>query len=134
MNAVCRKAGVKFIAADVYGAFCRIFNDFGDKFEVLDKNGEELVDVNITSISAEEKGKIEILQTQQHKLEDGDEVLIQEVEGMKLKEGQTHEEEAFKKLPSINGTIQKVRVLTPHSFTIGDTTKYEPYVGKGIAK
>ena len=72
VNAVCRKAGVKFIAADVYGAFCRIFNDFGDKFEVLDKNGEELVDVNITSISAEEHGKVEILQTQQHKLEDGD--------------------------------------------------------------
>lgn len=61
VNAVCRKNNVKFIAADVYGAFCRIFNDFGDKFEVLDKNGEELVDVNITSFSAEEKGKIEIL-------------------------------------------------------------------------
>lgn len=60
---------------------------------------------------------------------------------MKLKEGEKHDglvhedfKEADSKEPSINGTIQKVRVLTPHSFTIGDTTKYEPYVGKGIAK
>lgn len=60
---------------------------------------------------------------------------------MKLKQGEKHDglvhedfKEADAKEPSINGTIQKVRVLTPHSFTIGDTTKYEPYVGKGIAK
>jgi hypothetical protein len=56
------------------------------------------------------------------------------IEGMKLKAGQAHEDEAFKKLTSINETIHKVKVLTPYSFTIGDTRKYEPYVGKGIVK
>lgn len=38
----CRSKGKKFICADQYGPFCRVFNDFGEKFEVLDKNGEDL--------------------------------------------------------------------------------------------
>ncbi|WP_281059874.1 hypothetical protein [Staphylococcus sp. GDK8D30P] len=42
MNKFCRKHNIKFISCDVYGVFSRIFNDFGNKFEVLDKNGEEL--------------------------------------------------------------------------------------------
>jgi hypothetical protein len=28
--------------ADAVGVFTRVVNDFGEKFEVLDKNGEEL--------------------------------------------------------------------------------------------
>ena len=50
LNAVdqfCRKRGIKFIAGDCYGVFSRLFNDFGDQFEVLDKNGEDLQDVMI---------------------------------------------------------------------------------------
>jgi len=35
---------------------------------------------------------------------------------------------------SINETIWKVKVVTPYSFTIGDTTMYKPYCGNGIAK
>jgi molybdopterin/thiamine biosynthesis adenylyltransferase len=38
----CRKKNKKFIITDVYGVFSRIFNDFGEKFEVIDKNGEDL--------------------------------------------------------------------------------------------
>ena len=38
----CRKNGKKFICADAYGPFGRIFNDFGENFEILDKNGEDL--------------------------------------------------------------------------------------------
>ena len=38
----CRKRGKKFISADAYGVFTRVFNDFGENFEVLDPNGEEL--------------------------------------------------------------------------------------------
>lgn len=134
VNKVCRKNGVKFIMADTMGVYCRLFNDFGDKFEVLDKNGEELIDLNISKISSDKEALVEILQNQKHKLEDGDEVLLSGIEGMKLKEGIKHEEEAFKKLDSINETIQKVKVMTPYSFKIGDTTKYEPYQAKGIVK
>ena len=42
MNEVCRKNATKFIVADVRGVVCRVFNDFGPKFEVVDKNGEDL--------------------------------------------------------------------------------------------
>lgn len=42
VNEFCRKNGKKFISTDCYGVFGRTFNDFGDNFEVLDKNGEEL--------------------------------------------------------------------------------------------
>lgn len=36
----CHKNGIKFIAAKCEGPYGYIFNDFGNKFEVLDKNGE----------------------------------------------------------------------------------------------
>jgi len=36
INDYCRKRGKKLIVADAYGVFTRVFNDFGDKFEVLD--------------------------------------------------------------------------------------------------
>jgi len=52
---------------------------------------------------------------------------------MKLKEGMKHEDQSVKS-DSINDTIHKVTVLTPFSFKIGDTTMFEKYEGKGIAK
>jgi len=42
VNNYCRAKGKKFILAQLAGVFGRVFNDFGDNFEVLDKNGEEL--------------------------------------------------------------------------------------------
>ena len=42
LDEYCRKNNKKFISADCFGPFGRIFNDFGSKFEVLDKNGEDL--------------------------------------------------------------------------------------------
>jgi molybdopterin/thiamine biosynthesis adenylyltransferase len=133
VNQFCRKRGTKFIAADCCGAFSRIFNDFGDQFEVLDKNGEELQDVMIQKISNEEAGVVELLQNQKHKFEDGDELVFRGVEGMKLKAGEKHDDELVKS-DSINDTIHKVTVLTPYSFKIGDTRKFEKYERNGIAK
>lgn len=57
----CRKKGIKFISADCHGVFTRVFNDFGEKFEVLDKNGEALQDVMIKGISNAEEGVVELL-------------------------------------------------------------------------
>ena len=79
VNNFCRKFGKKFISTDVYGVFGRIFNDFGDNFEVLDKNGEELPDCMIKNISCEENGLVELLDmsTNRHKLENNDEVTFE---------------------------------------------------------
>ena len=88
IDAYCRATGKKLIVADSYGVFSRVFNDFGDKFEVLDKNGEDLQDVMIRAIDAEsDEAIVELLPHTKHKFEDGDEVLITGVDGMKLKEG-----------------------------------------------
>jgi molybdopterin/thiamine biosynthesis adenylyltransferase len=57
----CRKKGIKYISADCHGVFTRVFNDFGEKFEVLDKNGEALQDVMIKGISNAEEGVVELL-------------------------------------------------------------------------
>ena len=129
----CRKRGIKFICSDCHGAFARVFNDFGDQFEILDKNGEELQDVMIQKISNDEEGVVELLQNQMHKFEDGDEVLFQGVEGMKLKDGEKHDDPQVKS-DSINDTIHKVKVMTPYSFKIGDTRKFEKYERNGFAK
>eukprot|EP00347_Sterkiella_histriomuscorum_P017580 403348792 len=133
INNYCRSKGKKFISADAYGVFTRVFNDFGDKFEVLDTTGEELLDVMIKSISNEPEGLVELLPNTRHKLQDGDEVVFSKIEGMELKPEQTHEE-PFEKCTSINETIHRVKVLTPYAFRIGDTTKYTPYLRNGLAK
>lgn len=130
----CRQTGKKLIVAEAYGAFTRVFNDFGQGFEVLDKNGEELQDVMIKSIEADkEEAIVELLPHTKHKFEDGDEVLLIQVEGMKLKPGESHEDPSIKS-DSINDTIHKVKVISPYSFKIGDTRKYEKYEMNGIAR
>jgi len=78
----------------------------------------------IQKISSEEAGVVELLQNQKHKFEDGDEVLLQGIVGMKLKAGEKHDDSRVKS-DSINDTIHKVTVLTPYSFKIGDTRKFE---------
>lgn len=129
----CRQKGKKFICADSYGVFTRVFNDFGDAFEVLDKNGEDLQDVMIKNITNDEHGLVELLPNTKHKFEDGDEVLLTHVEGMKLLPGEKHDDPAVKS-DSINDTIHKVTVVNPYSFKIGDTRKFDKYIRNGIAK
>lgn len=46
---MCREKKVKFISADCRSAYCRLVNDYGE-FTVLDKNGEEPTEVNLSAI------------------------------------------------------------------------------------
>ncbi len=99
VNNFCRSSlpPKKLVVADAYGVFTRVLNDFGsDKFEVLDKNGEELQDVMIKSITSveghPEESLVELLPNTKHKFEDGDEVILMGVEGMLLKEGEKHDD------------------------------------------
>ncbi len=57
--------------------------------------------------------------------EDGEAVLIRNVEGMKLKDDEA-------KL--INETIHKVKVINSKSFEIGNTLGYTPYIRNGTVK
>ena len=123
VNDYAREHGTKFISADVNGVFCRVFNDFGDEFEVIDKNGEEIKEVMIKEITKDKEGLVTLQEGFKHSYEDGDEVLIEKVEGMTTTDGK-----------SINGTIHKVITVTPSSFKIGDTTGYSDYEINGLAK
>lgn len=62
----CRKNGIKFIAVKAEGPYGYVFNDFGEKFEVLDKNGEEAVECFIENITNEEKGIVTLMKGQKH--------------------------------------------------------------------
>jgi molybdopterin/thiamine biosynthesis adenylyltransferase len=59
INEMCRKHNIKFILADCKGVFFRVFNDFGENFTVIDKDGEALKEIMIKSIS--ESGDVEVL-------------------------------------------------------------------------
>ena len=50
---------------------CYYFNDFGENFSVLDKNGEELADIMIKSISLSDDGKVivSVLDNYKHKFD-----------------------------------------------------------------
>ncbi len=118
LDKFCRTRGIAFLAADVYGPFSRIFCDFGDEFLVADKDGEEIREVLIKSITNEEQGLITLLENNRHNFEDGDQVLITEVVGMQ----------------EINEKKHRVKVINAHSFRIGDTKDYTPYSHNGKVK
>jgi len=99
----------------------------------LDKNGEELADCMIKSITNEEEGIVTLHDNTKHNLEDGDEVMFVGVEGMKLKAGEKHTDPSFKS-DSINETIHKVKVVNRFKFKIGNTEKFEKYDREGIVK
>mmetsp|Transcript_28550 Transcript_28550/g.25456 ORF Transcript_28550/g.25456 Transcript_28550/m.25456 type:complete len:247 (+) Transcript_28550:2470-3210(+) len=134
INKYCRKNGIFFISTDTCGPFARLFNDFGKDFLVIDKNGEEAQEVMISGITNEEKGVVTLLQGHKHKFEDGDTISFKNVEGMKLKDGPLEIEGTKDKIDSINGFKFKVETINASSFKIGDTTKFTPYVGNGLAK
>lgn len=91
----------------------------------MDKNGEEPVEVFVKEITNHEKGIVTLLDGVKNPFEDGEAVLIRNVEGMKLKDEDTK---------SINDTIHKVKVINSKSFEIGNTLNYGPYVRNGTIK
>ncbi|XP_072445234.1 ubiquitin-like modifier-activating enzyme 6 isoform X2 [Chiloscyllium punctatum] len=119
INDFCRsqQPPIKFISADVYGVFCRVFCDFGDQFEVADPNGEEPKEIFIQSITQSNPGIVTCMDNRNHGLETGQFVTFREINGM----------------TELNESVQQVTVLSPYSFSIGDTSSLEPYLHGGIA-
>eukprot|EP00003_Mantamonas_plastica_P023490 TRINITY_DN4238_c0_g1_i1.p1 TRINITY_DN4238_c0_g1~~TRINITY_DN4238_c0_g1_i1.p1 ORF type:complete len:1011 (-),score=457.88 TRINITY_DN4238_c0_g1_i1:44-3076(-) len=114
----CHANGICFIIADVFGVFFQAFVDFGDKFEVVDKNGERERVFMISEITNEENATVTTLDEALHGLEDNDVVVFDEIEGME----------------GVAGPEFKVTVVNPYSFTIGDTTQYTGTAVRGICK
>ena len=82
---------------------------------------------NIEYNEAKNATVVTLLDGFKHKYEDGDQVMIKEVKGMRTK---SDEEQ------SINGKIFTIKVINPQSFSFDeeDLRQYTPYEGNGIAK
>uniref|UniRef100_A0A8I3N8A4 Ubiquitin-like modifier-activating enzyme 6 n=1 Tax=Canis lupus familiaris TaxID=9615 RepID=A0A8I3N8A4_CANLF len=108
---------IKFISTDIHGIWSRLFCDFGDEFEVSDTTGEEPKEIFISNITQANPGIVTCLENHPHKLETGQFLTFREVNGM----------------TGLNGSTQQITVVSPFSFSIGDTTELEPYLHGGIA-
>uniref|UniRef100_A0A8C4MHJ6 E1 ubiquitin-activating enzyme n=1 Tax=Equus asinus asinus TaxID=83772 RepID=A0A8C4MHJ6_EQUAS len=119
INDFCRSQHppIKFISADIHGIWSRLFCDFGDEFEVLDTTGEESKEIFISNITQANPGIVTCLENLPHKLETGQFLTFREINGM----------------TGLNGSTQQITVVSPFSFSIGDTTELEPYLHGGIA-
>ncbi|KAL8577432.1 hypothetical protein ACOMHN_048067 [Nucella lapillus] len=122
VNKFCRACPtpIKFVSSDVFGVFSSAFCDFGDSFEVADPTGEESKEVFIAKITKANPGVVTSLDNQLHGLETGDVVTFKEVKGME----------------QINSLQCEVKVLSPTTFSIGDTSGsgFGQYVSGGIMK
>ncbi|XP_078287431.1 ubiquitin-like modifier-activating enzyme 6 [Rhinoraja longicauda] len=119
INNFCRsqQPPIKFISADVYGVFCRVFCDFGDRFDVSDPSGEEPKEIFIQNITRSNPGIVTCMDNANHGLETGQFVTFREINGM----------------TELNGSVLQVTVLSLYSFSIGDTSSLGPYLHGGIA-
>uniref|UniRef100_A0A7N6BXI3 E1 ubiquitin-activating enzyme n=1 Tax=Anabas testudineus TaxID=64144 RepID=A0A7N6BXI3_ANATE len=106
---------IRFIGCDAYGICVRVFCDFGEEFEVSDPTGEEPKEIFIQSITQDNPGLVTCMDNQPHGLQTGQSVVFREVYGM----------------VELNSTVRQVSVLSPHSFSIGDTSKLQPYAHGG---
>jgi len=130
-DAFCHPRGIKFLWAECPGVYAHIFVDFpgppagsadseaqlGAKGHyVSDTTGEQPQRGLISHVSCGNPGIVTVHEDQRHGLQDGDYVTFEEVEGMI-------------ELNSGHSEPRPVKVLTPFTFTIEDTTLYRPYSG-----
>uniref|UniRef100_A0A8K9URQ2 Ubiquitin-like modifier-activating enzyme 6 n=1 Tax=Oncorhynchus mykiss TaxID=8022 RepID=A0A8K9URQ2_ONCMY len=107
---------IRFIGCDAYGICVRVFCDFGDQFEVSDPTGEEAKEMFIQNITQGNPGVVTCMDSRTHGLQTGQSVLFREVNGM----------------DTLNGTARQVTVLSPYSFSVGDTSCLQPYAHGGF--
>jgi hypothetical protein len=80
VNEWCRRNNAAFIAAETRGVFSKIFCDFGDNHEVIDKDGEQPAMLLIANVSQENPGVVTLLEDHKIPFEDGEYVTFSEVQ------------------------------------------------------
>ena len=120
INEFCRKQQhpIGFIWCGSLGLYGWTFVDFGPSHSVFDHNGENCLSTIITSISRCPKGVVTVNDDKRHGFEDDDHVIFREVEGM----------------TEVNNQTFKIKVISPFSFEIGDTSNFGEYTRQGIAE
>jgi len=118
-NSICRQntPPIGFVVADCFGLASTVFVDFGDAFNVHDKDGEQPKTAIIAGITHENPGTVHVHPDKPMQFETGDHVSFREVRGM----------------TELNGApSRQIKVTGKHCFTIGDTTTLAPYTREGI--
>eukprot|EP01084_Bolivina_argentea_P005996 11337_1 len=116
-NQMAHDFNLRFISCDACGVFGQVFVDFGSQFECTDLTGEAPKQGMVINISKAAKGVVQCHEDSRHGLSDGDFVRFEEVEGME----------------QLNGMKPcAIRVLSPYSFEIGDTSSLAEYTGNGL--
>lgn len=120
INEFCRsqEKPIGFIWAGSYGFYGWTFVDFGPSHIIFDHNGERCESAIVTSISNEVKGVVTVSDEKRHGYEDGDWVTFREIQGM----------------TEVNDQKFQIEVISPFSFSIGDTTKFGAYTREGIVE
>uniref|UniRef100_A0A672I9D2 E1 ubiquitin-activating enzyme n=1 Tax=Salarias fasciatus TaxID=181472 RepID=A0A672I9D2_SALFA len=115
---LCHSHGIKLIIADTKGLCGQLFCDFGEKFEVLDQDGEAPASVMIQHISKDNPGVVICTDDRKHGLTDGAKVVFSEVQGMT-------------ELNNLKPV--EVKVGGPYFFSICDTSAFSEYERGGVA-
>lgn len=108
---------IGFILAGSLGLYGFTFVDFGDSFRVFDRTGEEVRSTLVVNITKEQNGVVTVHEDRKHRFTTGDHVTFSEVQGME----------------EVNGKTFEIKVLSPYSFSIGDTSKFSDYKREGTA-
>lgn len=116
INKICHENDICFILSQCCGVFSRVFCDFGENFVTNDNNGEEPSMCLISNITNDKNGIVNVLEEKRHNLSDGDYVKFSDIQGMT----------ELNDLPP-----QPIKVITPYSFSIGDTSNYHQYTNRG---
>lgn len=123
INRICRKNNAQkrigFILADTFGMVGAIFVDFGPDFICVDPSGREINTALVSGVSNEERGVVYLHTDANMPFQSGDFVKFSEVEGMDELNAQEPME---------------ITVKDKHSFTIGDTRAFKPYISGGVVK
>jgi ubiquitin-activating enzyme E1 len=116
-NHFCRENKIGFIYSAALGLCGFTFVDFCDEFIVDDENGEEVSHYVVTGVSKNCPGIVTVDHSKPLSLSHGDYVTFKEILGM----------------TELNESPPRpVRVLSPYTFTIEDTSKFADYVAGGI--
>lgn len=148
-NEVARTNGTAFVSCLTFGLSALVFSDFGDSHTIVDCNGVPPVSCSVTNITADEKGVVTLLASNEggkmHGLQESDHdgwVTISEVEGMYAKDVAAAEKHGhsineagpFKYRPHFsmrwrNG--KRVKSMDAYALEIGDTRDFSDYVAGG---
>ncbi|CAL8353774.1 unnamed protein product [Gadus morhua 'NCC'] len=114
----CHSHGIRFIVVDTRGLCGQLFCDFGEEFIVLDRDGETPMTAMINYITKGNPGLVSCLDEENHGFQDGHKVSFSEVRGMA-------------ELNTMGP--QEIKVISGHSFSIGDTSGFTETGHGGVA-